>query len=97
MKLRLRIWRQSGPASAGHFAPHTIDGLDPSMSLLDALDELNTRLTRAGERPIAFDSDCREGICGACGVVIDGRAHGPLPNITTCARSDKNADRKRNV
>jgi succinate dehydrogenase / fumarate reductase iron-sulfur subunit len=82
---KLRIWRQKNAESAGRLADYAVDGVDPGVSFLEMLDQLNEDLVHRGEVPIAFDSDCREGICGACGVVIDGRAHGPIPNITTCA------------
>jgi succinate dehydrogenase / fumarate reductase iron-sulfur subunit len=82
MRLVLRVWRQDGPSSPGAFVRHPVDGLTPEMSLLEALDLLNERLAGSGQRPVAFDSDCREGICGACGVVVDGRPHGAGP--TTC-------------
>jgi succinate dehydrogenase / fumarate reductase iron-sulfur subunit len=82
MKLLLRIWRQDGPAAPGRFVRYPVDGLTAEMSLLEALDLLNERLAGAGERVVAFDSDCREGICGACGVVVDGLPHGQGP--TTC-------------
>jgi succinate dehydrogenase / fumarate reductase iron-sulfur subunit len=80
----LRVWRQAGPTAAGKLVEYTVAGIDPDMSFLEMLDHLNEDLLRRGEDPVAFDSDCREGICGTCGVCIDGRAHGPLPNITTC-------------
>jgi succinate dehydrogenase / fumarate reductase iron-sulfur subunit len=80
----LRIWRQAGPAAPGRLVEYTVSGIDPDMSFLEMLDQLNEELLRRGEDAVAFDSDCREGICGACGVCIDGRPHGPLPNITVC-------------
>jgi succinate dehydrogenase / fumarate reductase iron-sulfur subunit len=83
-RLTLRVWRQAGPAAPGHFEQHELADLHPDLSLLEALDGLNERLVRAGLRPIAFESDCREGICGACGVVVDGHPHGPRPRTTTC-------------
>jgi succinate dehydrogenase / fumarate reductase iron-sulfur subunit len=82
MRLVLRIWRQEGPRARGRFVAYPVGGLTAEMSLLEALDLLNERLAAAGERPVAFDSDCREGICGACGLVVDGRPHGGGP--TTC-------------
>jgi succinate dehydrogenase / fumarate reductase iron-sulfur subunit len=80
MKLTLEIWRQDGPQGA--FVAYDVDDLQPQMSLLEALDLLNQRLVARGERPVAFDSDCREGICGSCGLVVDGRPH--APGRTTC-------------
>jgi succinate dehydrogenase / fumarate reductase iron-sulfur subunit len=84
MKLILNVWRQDHAAAPGRFVSYAQAGLVPEMSLLEALDRLNEQLCVRGERPIAFDSDCREGICGACGFLIDGRPHGPLPRTTTC-------------
>jgi succinate dehydrogenase / fumarate reductase, iron-sulfur subunit len=87
MRLALRIWRQSGPAAPGRFVRYRLDHVTPDLTLLEALDGLNERLVSAGELPVAFDSDCREGICGACGIVVDGRPHGPVPGTTTCLLS----------
>jgi succinate dehydrogenase / fumarate reductase, iron-sulfur subunit len=84
MKATFRVWRQRGPSDAGGFVRYTVDDLSPEMTLLEALDRLNEVLVTQGEPPVAFDSDCREGICGACGIVVDGRPHGPLPRTTTC-------------
>ncbi len=84
MKLKLRVWRQEGPGAPGHFEVHELPDLEPSLSLLEALDVLNEQLTQSGVTPIAADSDCREGICGACGLVVDGFAHGPRRLTTTC-------------
>lgn len=67
MKLTLRIWRQRDPGAAGHFVRYQLEDLCPDVTLLEALDGLNEGLVRCGEPPVAFDSDCREGICGACG------------------------------
>lgn len=83
MKLTLRIWRQSGPEAAGRMVEYPVDGITENMSFLEMLDVLNDQLIREGAAPIAFDHDCREGICGSCGVVINGRAHGP-EQTTTC-------------
>jgi succinate dehydrogenase / fumarate reductase, iron-sulfur subunit len=83
VKFTLRIWRQAGPDAPGHLVPYAIDEVSPDMSFLEMLDVLNQGLIAQGEEPVAFDHDCREGICGACGVVINGRAHGPQPT-TTC-------------
>lgn len=84
MTIHLKIWRQPGPNAAGRLEPYTIEVVDPDMSFLEMLDLLNEDLEKQGVDPVAFDSDCREGICGACGVVIDGVAHGPVALTTTC-------------
>jgi succinate dehydrogenase / fumarate reductase iron-sulfur subunit len=84
MKLTLRIWRQKGPADKGRMVPYLLDDVSPDMSFLEMLDVLNERLILQGEEPVAFDHDCREGICGMCSLVIDGRPHGPERNTTTC-------------
>jgi succinate dehydrogenase / fumarate reductase iron-sulfur subunit len=84
MKLTLEIWRQIDANARGAFARHELDGLEPDMSFLEALDVLNERLITRGEAPIAFDHDCREGICGSCGMMIDGVAHGPTRATATC-------------
>ncbi|GAA1501024.1 succinate dehydrogenase/fumarate reductase iron-sulfur subunit [Streptomyces synnematoformans] len=83
MKVTLRVWRQPGPDATGGMVPYEVDGVTPEMSFLEVLDTLNERLILAGDEPVAFDHDCREGICGACGVVINGRAHGP-ERTTAC-------------
>jgi succinate dehydrogenase / fumarate reductase, iron-sulfur subunit len=83
MKLTLRVWRQPGPESDGSMVTYDVNEVSPDMSFLEMLDVLNERLILNGEEPIAFDHDCREGICGSCGVVINGRAHGP-EQTTTC-------------
>lgn len=84
MNLTVRIWRQPGPDEPGRMTPYPIQDVSPEMSLLELLDELNERLTLAGQEPVAFDSDCREGICGMCSLVINGVAHGPQPLVTSC-------------
>ncbi len=84
MRLTLRVWRQEGPRAAGRFEVYKLESVSPDMSFLEMLDVLNEQLTAQGGEPIVFDHDCREGICGSCGVMIDGRAHGPLPGTTTC-------------
>jgi succinate dehydrogenase / fumarate reductase iron-sulfur subunit len=84
MKLHLRIWRQDGPHDRGRFERHELDGLSATLTLLEALDLLNQRLLRDGGRPIAFESDCREGICGACGIAVQGKAHGGQTRRATC-------------
>ncbi|MDT0309216.1 succinate dehydrogenase/fumarate reductase iron-sulfur subunit [Streptomyces sp. DSM 44917] len=83
MKLTLRIWRQSGPEAEGGMTTYELADVSPDMSFLEMLDTLNEELILRGEEPVAFDHDCREGICGACGVVINGQAHGP-ERTTTC-------------
>jgi succinate dehydrogenase iron-sulfur subunit len=80
----LKVWRQAGPAAPGRLVDYTADHVSPDMSFLELLDVINEGLIARGEDPIAFDSDCREGICGACGVMINGVAHGPDPGTTTC-------------
>jgi succinate dehydrogenase / fumarate reductase, iron-sulfur subunit len=84
MKIALRIWRQHDSADAGDFRRYELGDLPADTTLLEALDDLNEWLVERGEPPVAFDSDCREGICGACGIVVDGRPHGPVPGTTTC-------------
>ena len=84
MNLTLHVWRQPGASASGRFVRYDVAGVAPEMSFLEMLDALNERLANAGEHPIAFDSDCREGICGACGFVINGVAHGPLAGGTVC-------------
>ena len=84
MKVALRIWRQRDAHDAGGFVRYELDDQPSETTLLEALDGLNEWLASRGEPPVAFDSDCREGICGACGIVVDGRPHGPLPGTTTC-------------
>jgi succinate dehydrogenase / fumarate reductase iron-sulfur subunit len=83
VKFTLRIWRQPGPDASGHLVPYAVDDVTPDMSFLEMLDMLNQDLIARGGAPVAFDHDCREGICGSCGVVINGRALGPQPT-TTC-------------
>ena len=83
MKLTVRVWRQSGPDTEGQLVDYPVDGISTDMSFLEMLDTLNQQLIDAGEQPVAFDHDCREGICGSCGVVINGQAHGP-ETTTTC-------------
>ncbi|MBM9462116.1 succinate dehydrogenase/fumarate reductase iron-sulfur subunit [Aeromicrobium sp. YIM 150415] len=83
MKITVRIWRQKDADAKGSMVPYELDDVSEHMSFLEMLDVLNERLTLEGEEPVAFDSDCREGICGMCGVVINGIAHGPEVT-TTC-------------
>jgi succinate dehydrogenase iron-sulfur subunit len=84
MRYTLRIWRQSGSDDPGRLATYVVDGITADMSFLEMLDALNERLTADAEEPVAFDHDCREGICGACGVMINGVAHGPERATTAC-------------
>jgi succinate dehydrogenase / fumarate reductase iron-sulfur subunit len=84
MRLTLQIWRQAGPEAPGAFATYEVDDVTEEMSFLELLDVLNERLVAAGAEPVAFDSDCREGICGSCGLMIDGQAHGPQRGTATC-------------
>ena len=83
MKLALSIWRQDGPRAKGRMVRYDIDGVSEDSSFLEMLDMLNEQLIAEGEEPVAFDSDCREGICGSCGLMISGEAHGP-EKTTTC-------------
>jgi len=84
LDLTLRIWRQPDAATPGAFQEYKLTGISPDMSFLEMLDVLNEQLIVRGEEPVAFDHDCREGICGSCGMVINGQAHGPEPKTTTC-------------
>jgi succinate dehydrogenase / fumarate reductase iron-sulfur subunit len=84
MDLTLRVWRQEGPDHRGRFRDYDMSDVSPEISFLEMLDVLNDRLALAGEEPIAFEHDCREGICGSCGVVINGRVHGPQRGASTC-------------
>ncbi len=84
MKLYLKIWRQTNVDSNGSFQNYEIDEITPDMSFLEMMDVLNEKLIMEGVDPVAFDHDCREGICGSCSLFINGRAHGPDTGITTC-------------
>ena len=84
MNLTLKIWRQKNPSSEGKMVDYQVTDISADMSFLDMLDMLNERLIVEGEEPIAFDHDCREGICGMCSLYINGEAHGPDRGITTC-------------
>lgn len=83
MELTLKIWRQAGPTAKGELVTYQLKDISPDMSFLEMLDVLNEQLIAEGTEPIAFDSDCREGICGMCGLMISGEAHGP-ERTTTC-------------
>ncbi len=84
MKLTLKVWRQKDGDSRGEFATYQANDINPDMSFLEMLDEVNESLLARGEEPIAFDSDCREGICGACSMVINGLPHGGRKATTAC-------------
>ena len=84
MRIHLKVWRQAGPGAPGRFEDYTAEDVSPDMSFLEMLDVVNESLIARGEDPIAFESDCREGICGACGFLVNGIAHGPDPGATVC-------------
>jgi succinate dehydrogenase / fumarate reductase iron-sulfur subunit len=84
MKLTLKIWRQKNARARGTFVTYRIDDISPEMSFLEMLDALNKKLVEEDKDPVAFDHDCREGICGSCGMYINGHPHGPVPAVTTC-------------
>jgi succinate dehydrogenase / fumarate reductase, iron-sulfur subunit len=84
MRLKLKIWRQTGPTAAGRLEDYSVDDVSPDMSFLEMLDVVNEGLIRQGKDAIAFDSDCREGICGMCSLVVNGVAHGPDRGTTVC-------------
>ena len=86
MRITLKVWRQAGASKTGKFVSYPVEA-DPEMSMLECIDVLNEELTNKGEEPIAFEHDCREGICGSCGFMINGVAHGPLPATTVCQLS----------
>ncbi len=95
MKITLHVWRQKGKSASGSLVRYEVDDISPDMSFLEMLDVLNGRLELRGEEPIAFDHDCREGICGMCSMMINGEAHGPMKRTTTCQlhmRSFKDGD-----
>ncbi len=84
MKITLRVWRQAGPKTPGRFETYQADDVSPDMSFLEMLDVVNEELIAKGTEPVAFDHDCREGICGSCAMVIDGIPHGPAKATTAC-------------
>ncbi|MBX7202430.1 MAG: succinate dehydrogenase/fumarate reductase iron-sulfur subunit [Bacteroidia bacterium] len=84
MKINLKVWRQANTQSKGDFKDYTVNEVSEDMSFLEMFDVLNEELVRKGEEPVAFDHDCREGICGMCSMYINGRAHGPEQGTTTC-------------
>ena len=84
LQLTLKIWRQKSSSDSGAFETYDVKGLNSHMSFLEMMDVLNEQLIEENKEPVAFDHDCREGICGMCSMVINGRAHGPLKGTTTC-------------
>ena len=84
MRIHLTVWRQSGPKDGGRFVSYTAEDVSPDMSFLEMLDVVNEQLIKKNEEPIAFDSDCREGICGTCGFMVSGIPHGPESGTTVC-------------
>lgn len=84
MNLKLKVWRQKSSQTEGRLVDYTVNNVNPDMSFLEMIDVLNTSLVHKGEEPIAFDHDCREGICGSCAMTIDGNPHGPDGSTTTC-------------
>ena len=84
MRLTLNVWRQKNAKTPGKMVTYKADHIRPDMSFLEMLDVVNEELVERGEEPIAFEHDCREGICGSCGMMINGEAHGPLPGVTAC-------------
>jgi succinate dehydrogenase / fumarate reductase iron-sulfur subunit len=84
MNLNLKVWRQKNSQTEGYFETHQLSGISPDMSFLEMFDVLNEKLVEENKEPVAFDHDCREGICGMCSMYINGRPHGPLQGVTTC-------------
>lgn len=84
MNLTLKIWRQKNATVKGSFVTYNMEDVSPEMSFLEMLDALNKKLVEEDNDPVAFDHDCREGICGSCGMFINGHPHGPVPAVTTC-------------
>lgn len=84
MNVKLKIWRQKGPKSKGKFEIYALNDVSPEMSFLEMLDYLNSQLIVEGSEPVAYEHDCREGICGSCGLYINGRPHGLMSKTTTC-------------
>jgi len=84
MRVHLKVWRQNGPKAEGHFVEYDMNDVSEDMSFLELIDVLNERLNAEGTEPIAFDHDCREGICGSCSMMINGQAHGPERETATC-------------
>ncbi len=84
INLKLKVWRQDGPKAKGHFETYEVKNISTDSSFLEMMDVLNEQLIQEGKEPVAFDHDCREGICGMCSMYINGHAHGPDEDVTTC-------------
>ena len=84
MRFTLHIWRQKSRAATGQMTTYALDDVSPDMSFLEMLDQLNEKLVKDGQEPVAFDQDCREGICGSCAMMVNGLAHGPERATTVC-------------
>jgi len=84
INIKLKVWRQAGPKAKGRFETYELSNISTDSSFLEMLDILNEQLINKGEEPVAFDHDCREGICGMCSLYINGRPHGPDDDVTTC-------------
>lgn len=84
MTIHLKIWRQTGPEAPGRLVDYTVEDANPDMSFLELLDVLNEQLIKQGDDPVEFDNDCREGICGSCGLMVGGVAHGPMRETAVC-------------
>lgn len=84
LNLKVKVWRQKGPTAKGRFETYAVNDISPHISFLEMLDQLNAELLADGAEPVVFEHDCREGICGSCGFVIDGQAHGPERGTTVC-------------
>lgn len=84
MKLNLQVWRQASRTATGRFETYQVTDATPEMTLLELVDRLNDQLVAEGREPVAFESDCREGICGCCGMTVDGKPHGPEDNTPSC-------------
>lgn len=98
MKLTIEVWRQDTPDAPGKFETYTVTGAYEEMSLLELIDYLNDQLVAEGREPVAYESDCREGICGTCGITVNDQPHGPVPNTPSCRqhlRSFKDGDKLR--
>ena len=89
MNLKLKIWRQKNAKDKGRFETYQVKDISPDTSFLEMLDILNNDLIHEGKEPVAFDHDCREGICGMCSLYINGRPHGPATGATTCKMSHR--------